>query len=148
MSTLKTGEFIEKWSEVGGGGLVWFCGALENIPAFLSAADVHVAPTIGAEPYGLVVVEAKQASRPSIIFDDGGMVELIDPGLDGLVAQEKTAEALAREMLIYARDRERARADGQRAHASLRERLEVELQNDKWLRAYASARRRQRLLSW
>lgn len=132
-------SLVDAWSGYGDGRLIWFCGALENIPGFLAEADVHVAPTIGAEPYGLVVVEAKRAARPSILFNDGGMVELIENGQDGLVAKEKTAAALAREMMIYAQNRDRARADGQRARASLSERLDIDQQNQKWLDAYAEA---------
>lgn len=133
-------SLVEQWSGFRNGKLISFCGPVEDIPSFFAACDVHVAPTIGAEPYGLVVVEAKQAGRPSIVFNDGGMVELIAPGQDGLVAQAKTAAALAEQMLVYARDRERARAHGAHARASLTERLEIDQQDEKWLQAYAAAK--------
>ena len=132
-------SLVEYWSGFGGGDRIRFCGSVEDIPGFLAACDIHVAPSIGAEAFGLVVVEAKQAARPSIVFDDGGMAELITEGQDGLIARQKTAAALAEQMLVYAHDRARARADGVRALASLTERLEVDKQDEKWLAAYAAA---------
>ena len=132
-------SLAKQWDRFGGGDRVHFCGAVEDIPGFMAACDVHLAPTIGSEPYGLVVVEAKQAALPSIIFDSGGMAELIAHGEDGLIAPEKTVAALAEQMLVYADDAALARADGARARASLNGRLEIEQQDEKWIAAYKLA---------
>ena len=130
---------VAHWSEFGSVNQVQFCGAVEDILGFMAACDVHVAPSLGTEAYGLVVIEAKQSGLPSIVFDSGGMAELIAHGEDGLIAPEKTVAALAEQMLVYADDAARARADGARARASLNGRLEIEQQDEKWIAAYKLA---------
>ena len=132
-------SLVDLWSGFEGGDRIRFCGSVEDIPGFFAACDVHVGPSIGPEAYGLVVVEAKRAARPSIVFDGSGMAELIADGEDGLIAREKTAGALAEQMLVYANDRGRARLDGARALASLTGRLEIDRQDEKWLEVYAAA---------
>lgn len=102
---------------------VHFLGFVEDVAGLLRRVDVHVAPSIEPEGYGLVAVEAKQAGLPSIVFDGGGLSELVEDGVDGIVVRERTAAALAAAMLRYCDDPERARADGERALASLTERL-------------------------
>ena len=143
-------SLVEQWSGFDGGDRIRFCGSVEDIPGFFAACDVHVGPSIGHEAYGLVVVEAKQAARPSIVFVGGGMAELIADGQDGLIARKKTAAGLAEQMLVYAHDRGRTHRDGARALASLTDRLEIDRQDEKWLQAYGAAQtvRAQRRTSW
>lgn len=77
------------------GAEVQFLGYVQNISALLAHADVHAAPSVGAEAAGLIVLEAKQAGVPSVVFPSGGMVEFITrPGVDGIVCADRTAEAL------------------------------------------------------
>ena len=128
---------VERWSRLADSGAIWFLDAVEDIPGLLSACDVHVAPTLTQEPYGLVVVEAKAAALPSIVFAEGGLAELVVDGQEGIALTEKSPHALADAMLVYCRDPARAKADGRRAHASLTDRLKVDQHDDAWLQVYA-----------
>ena len=49
----------------------------------------------------MLVVEASAAGTPSVVVDgeDNAAVELIDPGHNGFVAPEATAEAIAYEII-------------------------------------------------
>jgi glycosyltransferase involved in cell wall biosynthesis len=67
-------------------------------------SDVHIAPSLYEEPFGLVVIEAKKAGIPSVVFPSGGMKELVSNDWDGMVTTSKSAEVLAltmRKMLHY-----------------------------------------------
>ena len=128
---------IEQSRQLVNNGALWFLDAVEDIPGLLSNCDVHVAPTLTQEPYGLVVVEAKAAGLPSIVFAEGGLAELVVDGLDGIALTEKSPTALADAMLTYCRDPARVKADGRRALASLNERLEVDRHDDAWWSIYA-----------
>lgn len=98
---------------------VHFLGFIENAPELMAHCHVHIAPSLQLEPYGLVVVEAKQAGRPSIIFKSGGMSELVTDGVDGFALSEKNATALAEAMEKYASNPRLARMHGEAASASI-----------------------------
>ena len=80
----------------GRGAEVIFPGYVEDVDGVLAAADVHAAPSQCEEALGLVVLEAKRAGTPSVVFPDGGLPELVtEPGVDGLVCADQTPAALA-----------------------------------------------------
>lgn len=118
---------------------VHFLGNVEDIPGMLTCCDAHVAPPIRPEPYGIIVVEAKAAGLPSIVFEGGGLSELVADGQNGIVVRDKTAVGLAAAMLEYARDPRRRIADGVRAKASLTEALEVDRFTERWEEVYLAA---------
>ncbi len=101
------------------GERVHFLGLVEDAPELIRLCHAHVAPSVKEEPYGLVVVEAKIVARPSIIFRSGGMTELVEDGVDGVVVDEKSADGLARAMLAYVLEPELATRHGEAALASV-----------------------------
>lgn len=65
------------------------------------------------EDYGYVTVEAFAASRPVVTTpDSGGVLEFVEDGETGLVAEKATAGALARQLDRLYRDRELGRRLG------------------------------------
>lgn len=117
------------------GKRVLFAGEITDIPRLLSGSCVHVAPSIFHDPSPNVVMEAKQASCPSIVFPRGGMPELVDDGIDGFVCADTSAEELAKALLRYLDDPELAHRHGQAALASLA-RLGVGQFAQRWLKVY------------
>jgi len=61
---------------------------------------VHVAPSRYEEPFGLVVIEAKSSSVPSIVYPSGEMKNLIQHGTDGWICENKTLDSLVQEIRI------------------------------------------------
>lgn len=118
------------------GGQVHFVGFVEDVPRLLSACDVHLAPSRVREGYGLVVVEAKQAGRPSIIFASGGMRELVENDVDGLSLETKTSPALAGAMRRYLCERGLAKRHGRKALESI-EKLRIPEFGMRWHEVYA-----------
>jgi glycosyltransferase involved in cell wall biosynthesis len=84
-------------------GRVRFLGAREDVPGLLGRAGLHVAPSLPRlrEAFGLVVLEAKEAGMPSIVFRSGALPDLVRHGIDGLVCEEPTADALAQALRYY-----------------------------------------------
>lgn len=114
---------------------VQFLGFVEDIPGLLAASDVHVAPSLCRESYGLVVVEAKTAGIPSIIFPSGGMTELVRDGIDGRITVDHSVDALAEAMMVYGEHPEHAVDQGRRAAESIL-RLGLDDFGDRWLDVY------------
>lgn len=116
---------------------ILFIGQNEDIDGFHKSIDVHVAPTIIEESYGLVVVEAKKNHNPSIIFASGGMKELVEDGQDGFVCKEKSETALMEAIEWFITNQGRIQDMGICAYNSLAK-LNISTQHFKetWLAIY------------
>jgi glycosyltransferase involved in cell wall biosynthesis len=56
---------------------------------------IGVVPSVWAEPFGIVVIEAMAAGRPVIASRSGGIAEIIEDGVSGVLVEPADAEALA-----------------------------------------------------
>ncbi|WP_197479997.1 glycosyltransferase family 4 protein [Paenibacillus swuensis] len=65
--------------------------------ALLAGAAVVAVPSL-YEPFGLVALEAMAAGRPLVACASGGLTELVEHGVDGLLAAPRSAEALAEQL--------------------------------------------------
>lgn len=66
-----------------------------EVPGLIAAHDVVVVPSIWAENAPLVALEARAAGRPVLASDLGGLVEIVQEGIDGLRFPAGDAFALA-----------------------------------------------------
>lgn len=89
-------------AELGLTDLVTFVGwvAPRDVPAWLAATDVVVAPSRTApdgwaEAQGLAIVEAMAARRPVVATDSGGIGDLVDHEVTGLLIGEGHPDELA-----------------------------------------------------
>jgi len=96
-----------------------FLGYVDDIMGLLEFCDVHVCPSVWDEPLANVVMEAKVAGRPSIIFRSGGLPEVVIHGTDGYHCAEKNVESLASALRAYLDDTDMIKRHGIAAHASL-----------------------------
>jgi glycosyltransferase involved in cell wall biosynthesis len=119
------------------GARVVFTGFVEDVPALLRGRMVLVAPTVIEEALGLVVMEAKAAGVPAIVFPTGGLPEMIELGVDGFVCREASAEALAEKLVLYLDDPALAARHGRAACASL-QRFDVDRFSARCLAAYTA----------
>ncbi|HEX8997007.1 MAG TPA: glycosyltransferase family 4 protein, partial [Ktedonobacterales bacterium] len=67
---------------------VRFHGAVsdERLRGFYAAADIFVAPS-RFESFGLILVEGMMFSKPVVGCNAGGMVEVVEDGVSGLLAE-------------------------------------------------------------
>jgi phosphatidylinositol alpha-mannosyltransferase len=72
-------------------------GALDNRawPPYAAAADVFVAPNVGGESFGLILVEAMAAGLPIVASDIPGFDEVLTDGVEGSLVPRRDPRALA-----------------------------------------------------
>jgi len=100
---------------------VRFLGFREDVPALLGQAVLHCCPSLPdqREAFGLVVLEAKAAGVPSVVFPTGALPELVTHGVDGWVCAASTPASLAEACETLLRDPiERARLAVNARHAA------------------------------
>lgn len=89
------------------------------------AADVFVYPSVWNEPFGLPVVEAMACGVPVVTTRSGGLVEIVEDGVTGLLVERADVEGLARALVSLL------------SHASMSERMGA-----------AGRERARRMFSW
>jgi glycosyltransferase involved in cell wall biosynthesis len=113
-------QFLERLQATAPPGCVWL-PAQSDVISPLHAADVVVVPSLWAEPFGRVIIEAMATGRPAIASRLGGIPEiltgeferfLLEPGdagvialaLEGLVGWQKREPSLAGRCHAHVRD--------------------------------------------
>jgi glycosyltransferase involved in cell wall biosynthesis len=105
------------------------------VPELLRGRELLVAPSLVEEGLPLVVMEAKAAGVPSIVFPSGGLPEMIQDGVDGFICRDKSIAALSEALKAYIDDPSIAVRHGAAARASL-DRLGVPQFASRWLAVY------------
>jgi glycosyltransferase involved in cell wall biosynthesis len=101
-------------------GRVRLLGWRDDVDALLRAAAIHCCPSMPEqrESFGIVVLEAKAAGLPSVVFPSGGLSETVTHGVDGWLCPEPTAAALAEGLQYFLQDTERLARAGLEARRS------------------------------
>jgi glycosyltransferase involved in cell wall biosynthesis len=87
-------EIQDKAERLGIGTRVRFLGQRSDVPSLLAAADIFSQPNLGAEPFGIVFIEALAAGLPVVTTAMGGPKEIIDDSC-GLVSPPGNADQVA-----------------------------------------------------
>ncbi|MEM5291673.1 glycosyltransferase family 4 protein, partial [Paraburkholderia sabiae] len=74
---------------------VHFLGFQDDVAACMCAVDVVAHTSITPEPFGRVIVEGMLAQRPVVASRAGGVTEIIDDGVNGVMCTPGDAHALA-----------------------------------------------------
>jgi glycosyltransferase involved in cell wall biosynthesis len=72
---------------------VFFFGKRDDIPYLLTISDIYVLPSL-LENQPLSVIEAQLAGKPVIVSDAGGLPEIVENGVTGIVSPAGDEEAL------------------------------------------------------
>lgn len=75
---------------------VIFLGHRTDVPMIMNAIDAFCQPSISAEPFGLTVLEAMRASLPVVATNAGGIPEIIESEVTGLLVPPNDPIALGR----------------------------------------------------
>ena len=95
---------------------VHFAGHREDVGSLLSAGDLFTMPSVN-EGMGLAIVEAMACSLPVVASRVGGIPEVVDDGITGILVPPDDADALAKacsELLLDADARTRMGSEGER----------------------------------
>lgn len=82
-------------AELGLQNRIHLLGFRDDIPALMKAMDIIVHASTAPEPFGRVIVEAMLAAKPIIAARDGGVMEIIEPGITGWLTPPGNPAALA-----------------------------------------------------
>ena len=90
---------------------VTLTGQVADPRPYLGVMDVLVSAS-QHEPFGIVLLEAMAQSVPVVAVAQGGPVEIVRDGLTGVLAPERTPQALAGAIEVLLADRDRRRMMG------------------------------------
>jgi glycosyltransferase involved in cell wall biosynthesis len=105
---------------------VVFTGRRDDIPAVTAAFDVAVLPSY-REAQGLTILEAMALSRPVVASNVGGIPEMIEDGVTGLLVPPSDPPALAAAVVRLLRDHQLADMIGRAGHDLVHDRFCVQL---------------------
>lgn len=108
-------------AEAGLADRIRFQGYVAEPAPFYARAAVHVAPSQCDEAFGLVVLEAKAAGVPSVVFPDGALPEIVQHEKAGLVCADFSTAALEAALERYLGGPALAREHGAAARRSIAE---------------------------
>lgn len=99
------GPYLNELARSLSGRGCYFCGILkgEDLSRAYASADIFVFPST-TDTFGNVVLEAAASGAPSIVTDMGGPMEIIEPGVSGIVAKGRDVASFAEAILLLARD--------------------------------------------
>ncbi len=113
-------------ASLGIAGCVVFTGRREDVPAVTAALDISVLPSY-REAQGLSVLEAMALSRPVVASRVGGIPEMIEDGVSGLLVPPNDHEALASAIVRLLSDHPYADMVAKRGHDLVHDRFCIEL---------------------
>jgi glycosyltransferase involved in cell wall biosynthesis len=105
---------------------VVFTGRRDDVPAVTAALDVAVLPSY-REAQGLSILEAMALSRPVVASNVGGIPEMIEDGVSGVLVPPHDAEALATAVSRLLLDHPYADTLGRAGHDLVHDRFCIEL---------------------
>jgi glycosyltransferase involved in cell wall biosynthesis len=108
-------------------------GWVEDLPAFWQQCDVAAVPSTSTETFGMAAVEPMACGLPVVATRNGGLCEVVDDGVTGLMVPPGDAVALAAALQRYALDQTLRLLHG----AAARKRCERDFDMRSAARAYA-----------
>jgi glycosyltransferase involved in cell wall biosynthesis len=111
-------------------GHVRFLGWRDDVPRLLTLADTVVQPSVNLETFGYTLVEAMALGKPCVATAVGGMPEVVEDGVTGLIVPKRDVAALTRAIVELLDDPARARQFGQNGRKRVQDlfRLETMIQ--------------------
>lgn len=125
---------------------VVFTGRRDDVPAVTAALDVAVLPS-HREAQGLSVLEAMALSRPVVASDVGGIPEMIEDGVTGLLVEHDRPELLAAAIVRLLTDHAFADTIARAGHDLVHERFCIEKMVTATSEIYEQGARKIRLAS-
>jgi len=95
---------------------VVFCGAVpfEDLPRYYTTCNIFVAPSIGAESFGIILLEAMACGRPIVASNIPGYREIMENGKEGFLVSPCNFREIAEKVIELAKDESTAKKMGEK----------------------------------
>ena len=109
-----------------------------DLPAYYAACDVCVLTSVSRlEAFGIVALEAMATAKPVVVTDIPGVREVVENGVEGLLAEPVNPEELAAKMSLLLGDAKLRREMGRRGRKKVESQFGIEKITDAIERVYA-----------
>src|SRR5437667_7600211 len=99
----------------------------ENLPKVYGACDVFVLPSVSRlEAFGIVALEAMATAKPVVVTDIPGVREVLENGVEGLLAEPVNPEELAAKISLLLGDAKLRREMGKRGRRKVESQFGIE----------------------
>jgi len=123
-----------------------FTGAKSDVPAFMRSLDVLVSATTTPEAFGRVIIEAQAAGVPVVATKVGGVVDIIEDGLTGLLCLPENPKDMAEKILRLYRDKELRSEIAEESRKNVELNYNVDVMMERTLAVYSESLERQNIL--
>ncbi len=104
-----------------------FTGFRDDVPDIMAALDLLVHSSIQPDPLPTVLIEAMALGVPVVAADGGGVREIVEDGVTGLVVPAGNVEEMARAMVRILSDPSKAKVMGDRGRGRAAEIFNVKM---------------------
>jgi lipopolysaccharide heptosyltransferase II len=140
-------EELEVWTRrLGLSSYVSFLGNRRDLPQLMEQIDCVVMPSLVPEAFGRVIVEAQASGVPVVATRVGGVVEIIDDGVNGLLVEPQDHQGLAEAILKVLGDPALASILSRNARQKVEEKFTLQKMAEDTLKVYAEALQGPRIL--
>ncbi|HEY3374717.1 MAG TPA: glycosyltransferase family 4 protein [Candidatus Aquicultor sp.] len=131
-------ELVKQANELGIADNVSFLGFVDEPGRYMAGLDIFVLPSVN-EPFGIVVLEAMALGLPVVATNAGGVPDIIDDGINGLLAASNDAASLAGAVLRLIGDADFRNAFAERGPVLVREKFTTKSMSDATSMVYLQA---------
>ena len=118
---------------------VEFIGTQGDVPAALKGLDVLVSATVTQEAFGRSIIEAQASGVPVVATRVGGIVDIIEDGVNGLLSNAEDPRDMAEAILKIYKDKKLQRSLAYEGRKNVEERFTVERMAKETLKVYEEA---------
>lgn len=115
---------------------VRFLGIRNDTDEILKGTDIFVCPSVWNEAFGLVIAEAMGCGKPVVASSVGGIPELIEDGITGILIPPERPKDLAKAIITLLQNSELALRMGQAGRKRAEEYFDLRMWVDKTIALY------------
>ncbi|MGF1934370.1 MAG: glycosyltransferase [Nostoc sp. ChiQUE02] len=116
-------------AELGLENRVKFLGFRSDIPQLMAACDLVAHTSTSPEPFGRVIVEAMLCGKPVVAAKAGGVMELVEHGLNGFLVTPGEPQELAQVIITCLQETEITATIAKNARTTASQRFDVAIIN-------------------
>ncbi|MFC1704648.1 lipopolysaccharide heptosyltransferase II [Candidatus Omnitrophota bacterium] len=118
---------------------VEFLGNRKDIPELLSRLNLLVLATTTEEAFGRVILEAQVSGVPVVATRVGGVIDIVEDGVTGVLVPPKSTDALAEAIVRVLKNPQLARKLSENAHKKAKENFTLDQMAEKIVNVYKEA---------